>query len=110
LTSPVAIPVAIFSAPISNKPMPDRHAHRRAGAYRARARELAQAAAHEWRDEGRRQHMLDLAKSYERTADAMAPPSPRKMLIEHLRERGEQAFTKKPNCLDGRDTDALSRQ
>ena len=90
--------------------MADRHAHRRAGAYRARARELAQAAAHGWRDEGRRQHMLDLAKSYERTADAMAPPSPRKMLIEHLRERSEQAFTKKPNCLDGRDTDALSRQ
>ena len=90
--------------------MPNRHAHRRAGAYRQRARELSEAATHEWRDEGRRQHLRDLAKSYERTADAMAPPSPRKMLIEHLRERGEQAFTKKPNCLDGRDTDALSRQ
>jgi hypothetical protein len=44
-------------------------------------------AAHEWRDEIRRQHMLDLASTYQRTADALAPPSPRELLIEHLRER-----------------------
>jgi hypothetical protein len=66
--------------------MPTDHADRRAGAYRHRAKQLAEAAKHEWRDEGRRQHLLDLAKSYERTADAMAPlPSPRELLIEHLK-------------------------
>jgi hypothetical protein len=56
--------------------MPQPFAIRRANIYRQRARELAEAATHEWRDESRRLHMLDLAKSYERTADAMAPPSP----------------------------------
>ena len=57
--------------------MPDRHAHRRAGAYRSRARELTEAAVHEFRDEGRRLHMLDLAQTYQRVADEMAPqPAP----------------------------------
>ena len=55
--------------------MPQPFAARRAAVYRHRARELAETATHEWRDENRL-HMLDLAKSYERTADAMAPPSP----------------------------------
>jgi len=49
-------------------------------------------AAHEWRDEIRRQHMLDLASTYQRTADALAPPSPRELLIEHLRERNRAQF------------------
>ena len=71
--------------------MPDRHASRRAGIYRHRAKQLAESAAHEFRDEGRRRHLLDLAATYQRVADAMAPlppPSPRELLIAHLRERG----------------------
>jgi hypothetical protein len=74
--------IILSYAPLS---IPD-HAARRAGIYRHRAKQLAEAAAHEWRDQGRRLHLLDLAKSYERTADAMAPlPSPREQLIEHLK-------------------------
>jgi hypothetical protein len=59
-------------------------AARRAAAYRQRA----ELARHEWRDEGRRQHMLDLAATYQHVANALVPPWPRELLIEHLRERG----------------------
>jgi len=45
----------------------DRHAHRRAGVYRQRARELA-GDAQEWCDDARRQHLFDLAATYPRTA------------------------------------------
>jgi hypothetical protein len=31
--------------------------------------------------------MLDLAATYQRVADTLAPPPPRELLIEHLRER-----------------------
>ena len=56
--------------------MPD-HTERRAGTYRQRAKQLADAAAHEVRDEGRRQHLFDLAATYRRTADALAHPARR---------------------------------
>ena len=49
---------------------------------------LTEAAAHVFRDEGRRRHMLDLAATYQRVADAMAPlppKSPGELLIEHLK-------------------------
>ena len=55
--------------------MPDRHAHRRAGVYRHRAQQLTEAARHEWRYASYRQHMLDLAATYQRAADALAPPA-----------------------------------
>ena len=47
-------------------------AHRHAAEYRQRARELIDRA---WNipGEGDRRHMLDLAATYERTADALAP-------------------------------------
>jgi len=54
--------------------MSDRHAHRRAQTFRQRSRLLSEAAVHEFRDEGRRHHMLDLAATYQRVADEMAPP------------------------------------
>ena len=54
--------------------MPDRHDHRRAGVYRHRAQELIEAAKHELRDEGRRRHLHELAATYQRVADEMAPP------------------------------------
>ena len=41
--------------------------------YRRHAYELAQAAENE-RDDSRRRHMLDLALTYQRAADQMAPP------------------------------------
>jgi hypothetical protein len=47
------------------------------------AREPSDSGAHEFRNEGRRQHMLDLAKSYERTADEMAPPALGSYLSQH---------------------------
>jgi hypothetical protein len=62
--------------------MTDRHTQRRAEIFRQRARVLTEAAAHVFRDESRRLHMLDLAKSYEHTANEMSPPSPRELLIE----------------------------
>ena len=47
-------------------------AHRHAAEYRQRARELIDRA---WNipGEGDRRHMLDLAATYERTADTLAP-------------------------------------
>ena len=47
----------------------------RGTAYRQRARELIEAA---WRtnDISRKKHLFDLAKTYERTADVMAPLPP----------------------------------
>ena len=52
----------------------DHHASR-ALAYRSRARELIEAA---WRtnDIARKQDLFDLAKTYQRTADVMAPLPP----------------------------------
>jgi hypothetical protein len=69
-------------------------ASRRAAAYRQRARELAEVAAHEWRDEGRRRHLVELAAQYQRTADALAPPSPRELLIEHLKSRAPNVVSR----------------
>jgi nitrate reductase assembly molybdenum cofactor insertion protein NarJ len=65
--------------------LPDRHAHRQAQVYRQRSRALTDSAAYEFRDEGRRLHMLDLAATYQRVADEMARQSP--VLIEHFHER-----------------------
>jgi len=56
--------------------MPDRHAYRQAQLYRQRSRALTEEAKHEFRDEGRRLHLLDLAHTFQRTADAMAPEAP----------------------------------
>jgi len=57
--------------------MPDRHSHRRAQMYRQRSRALAEEAKDEFRDEGRRLHLLDLAQTFQRVADEMAPqPAP----------------------------------
>jgi hypothetical protein len=56
--------------------MPQPFAIRRANIYRQRARELAEGATHEWRDESRRAYMADLAATYRQAADAMSPPSP----------------------------------
>ena len=53
--------------------MADRSARRRAGVYRHRAAALAEMAK-EARDESDRRHMLELAATYERTADSLAPP------------------------------------
>ena len=55
-----------------NACMVDRSASRRAGAYRHRARVLTEQAK-EPRDESDRRHMLELAATYERTADKLAP-------------------------------------
>jgi len=65
--------------------MTDRHFHRQAQLYRQRSRELTEEARHEFRDEVRRQYMLDQAATFQRVADAMVPKSPREALIEHLR-------------------------
>jgi|RhiMetdeSRZDD1v2_1073273.scaffolds.fasta_scaffold473642_3 hypothetical protein len=54
--------------------MADRHAHRRAGAYRHRAHQLTDTAARE-PHEDRRRHLLELAAQYQRAADALAAPS-----------------------------------
>jgi hypothetical protein len=51
----------------------DRSATRRAGVYRHRAQELAEEARHV-RDEADRKHLLELAATYRRAADQMAPP------------------------------------
>ena len=51
--------------------MADRHAHRRAGAYRHRAHQLTDTAARE-PHEDRRRHMLELAAQYQRAADTLA--------------------------------------
>ena len=51
------------------------HRRRRAGMYRHRARELAERAK-EIPGEDDRRHMLELAATYERTADSLAPAPP----------------------------------
>jgi len=63
-------------------PALERPADRRAAAYRIRARELIEAA---WRtnDIGRKQHLFDLAKTYQRTADVMAPLPPDEPEVFH---------------------------
>ena len=48
---------------------------RRAAIYRQRAQELTEAAR-QLRDECDRKHMLDQAATFERAADALAPPPP----------------------------------
>ena len=45
------------------------------GMRRHRARELAELSGRE-RDEDRRRHLVDVAASYQRAADMMAPPLP----------------------------------
>jgi hypothetical protein len=50
-------------------------ASRRAAAYRQRAQQLTEIAAHEWREDVRR-HMLDQAATFQRAAAAMGPPPP----------------------------------
>jgi hypothetical protein len=57
-------------------PADSRSARRRAGIYRYKARELQRIAEQELRYEGRRKHLLDLATTYERAADQLAPPPP----------------------------------
>ena len=52
--------------------MADRAAHR-AATYRRHARELADAAQQENRFNDRRRHLLDLATTYRRAADRLAP-------------------------------------
>jgi hypothetical protein len=52
-----------------------RHAHRRAQVYRQRSRALTEEAKHEFRDEGRRRYMLDLAATYQCVADEIGPIS-----------------------------------
>ena len=49
------------------------HPVRRAAVYRQRAHELSESAKH-LRDECDRRHMLDQAATFERAADALAPP------------------------------------
>jgi hypothetical protein len=51
-------------------------ASRRAGAFRHRAHQLTEAASHEWRDEERRRHLLELAAQYQRAADTLFPREP----------------------------------
>jgi hypothetical protein len=51
------------------------HRRRRAGMYRHRAHELAERAK-EIPGEDDRRHMLELAATYERTADSLAPAPP----------------------------------
>jgi hypothetical protein len=53
--------------------MPRPFAYRRADNFRRHAHELGEAAERE-RDDSRRQHMLDLAATYQRAADQMVPP------------------------------------
>jgi len=53
----------------------DRSARRRAGTYRQRAEQLAKTAACDPQYD-RRQHMLDLAATCQRAADAIAPSLP----------------------------------
>ena len=48
---------------------------RRAAIYRQRAQELTESAK-QLRDECDRKHMLDQAATFERAADALAPPPP----------------------------------
>jgi hypothetical protein len=50
----------------------DRRLPHRARLFRQRARLLTEAAERE-RDKGRRWHLLELAETYLRTADGMAP-------------------------------------
>jgi hypothetical protein len=64
----------------------------RALAYRARARELIEAA---WRtnDISRKQHLFDLAKTYQRTADVMAPLPPAEPQVSNSRRPAYHANT-----------------
>ena len=55
--------------------MPKPLAIRRAAVYRQRAQELAESARQP-RDECDRKHLLDQAATFERAADALAPPPP----------------------------------
>jgi hypothetical protein len=55
---------------------------RRAGAFRHRAHQLTEQATREWRED-RRRHLLELAATYQRTADALAPPPPRARAEQH---------------------------
>jgi hypothetical protein len=64
--------------------MPDRHARRRAGAYRHRAHQLTEKAAKEWQED-RRRHLLELATQYQRAADTLASPAPATALKTELR-------------------------
>ena len=55
--------------------MRNRTARGRAGEYRNRALQLESRAANV-RDQADRRHMLDLAATYQRVADEVAPPLP----------------------------------
>ncbi len=55
--------------------MPQPFPIRRAAVYRERAQQLAESAR-QLRDECDRRHMLDQAATFERAADALAPPPP----------------------------------
>jgi hypothetical protein len=70
--------VALRLAELDAQPL----ASRRAGAFRRRADQLTEAAARELRDEVRRQHLLDLAATYRRSADALAGPTPRELRLK----------------------------
>jgi hypothetical protein len=60
--------------------MADQSAHRRAARYRSRAHSLTENAQREpFQD--RRRYMLDVAASYRRAADQMAPPPQEKTLV-----------------------------
>jgi hypothetical protein len=56
----------------------DRESHRRANIYRSHAHALTEAAAreHERRFQDRRKYLLELAASYRRAANQLAPESP----------------------------------
>jgi hypothetical protein len=63
------------SAVLKNGAMPRLAVDRRAEQYRAHAQELAQASRRAERIEDRR-HLIDLATTYMRAADALAPLPP----------------------------------
>ena len=79
--------------------MDARAAHRQAQVYRQRARVLTEAAAHEFRDEGRRRHMLDLAATYQRVADEMAPLSPRETALASISIFSARKPHREPHCI-----------
>jgi len=62
-----------------NTPMAQPFHIRRAAIYRQRAQELTESARQP-RDECDRRHLLDQAATFERAADALAPPPP----VRHL--------------------------
>ena len=57
---------------------------RRAAIYRQRAQELTESAK-QLRDECDRKHMLDQAATFERAADALAPPPPVRQLPDFFK-------------------------